>query len=603
MTSRVTALLGVSLCLNTMPAYGIDYDSFHSQIEIRGLVTGLVASHPTIARLVPIGPSRNGTELVVLKISDNVNIDEPDEGDVVFFAMQHAREWMAAETALFLAEHLLTEYGSNPRITADVDNVQIWILLDGNPDGYAHTQSADRCWRKNRRDNGDGTFGVDLNRNWSFQFGGPGSSDVTGALRYRGPYPFSEPESRAKRDFLQGLSNFKALFNYHSYSTAYLRPWSYTFDDPPGEATLRALFERSRDLIQDVHGEVYTPTIVPAQENAGVMTDWIWNELRAAPLTPELRPATRLTDPAFPLCGGFAPPETEILPNIQENLPAALGLIHDAAGREVWIRDHPSDSGTEPSARWLGDRWSQPFWISPDITTQPEELDQGDVVELRIRVHNNSGQLKRNVRVDAYFTDPRISLEFPNPDAQMIGSQTVNVPPGGRTVTMAWTVPIGGNSWGELHWCVGAIVMHETDLPLTTEAQRSSNIAIKNFTTSADLAADTLVVAATNFLAVDAELIVTVDQDSIPPGWQVTVPPPPEIVGNTPIKRKARLLGATGRLLAPQETIYIPVHVEPPEGVPSGTAVNVDVHAGLRPLVAGERTTLGNGFTYRVTTP
>src|SRR5437867_5784979 len=55
-----------------------------------------------------------------------------------------------------------------------------------NPDGYAYTESSDRYWRKNRRDNGDGTFGVDLNRNWGYQWGlSSGSSGVTYSDTYR----------------------------------------------------------------------------------------------------------------------------------------------------------------------------------------------------------------------------------------------------------------------------------------------------------------------------------------------------------------------------------------------------------------------------------
>ena len=87
-------------------------------------------------------------------------------------------------------------------------------------------------WRKNRRNNGDGTYGVDLNRNFGFAWGydNLGSSPTPGSETYRGPSAFSEPESQAVRD-LALLKNYKTHFNLHSYQNAFLYPWgsvSYT---------------------------------------------------------------------------------------------------------------------------------------------------------------------------------------------------------------------------------------------------------------------------------------------------------------------------------------------------------------------------------------
>lgn len=84
-------------------------------------------------------------------------------------------------------------------------------------------------------------------------------------------------------------------------------------------------------------------------------------------------------------------------------------------------------------------------------------------------------------------------------------------------------MPAGANSWGEYHWCVGAIVMHANDLPLTTEAQRSSNVAIRNFNTTKATTGLNLIVAATNYLDDDAELKVFVNP--LPAGWRVVMPP------------------------------------------------------------------------------
>lgn len=86
-------------------------------------------------------------------------------------------------------------------------------------------------WRKNRRDNGDGTFGVDLNRNWGYAWGYDdfGSSPDPSSNTYRGAGPFSEPETQILREFINA-HDFAVIANYHSYGNIYLNPWGYRKD-------------------------------------------------------------------------------------------------------------------------------------------------------------------------------------------------------------------------------------------------------------------------------------------------------------------------------------------------------------------------------------
>src|SRR5690606_15325000 len=83
-------------------------------------------------------------------------------------------------------------------------------------------------WRKNRRNNGS-SFGVDLNRNYGYLWGYDnwGSSGNPSSETYRGPSAFSEPETQALRDFLEGGRRVRAAFNYHTYGDLLLFPWGY----------------------------------------------------------------------------------------------------------------------------------------------------------------------------------------------------------------------------------------------------------------------------------------------------------------------------------------------------------------------------------------
>lgn len=586
---RVLVFL-VALLIASAAFAAIDFSAYHTPAQLDAELLNLATMHPTIAQRVAIGTSVEGRPIWALKISDNVTSDEPEEGDVVIAALHHAREWVAAETGLFMAEYLV-EHFSDPDLASCLSNLEVWVVPVVNPDGYLHTATTYRYWRKNRRNNGDGSFGVDLNRNYAYQWGnGPGvdpegsafSSDDT----YRGPAAFSEPETTALRDFVQGLDNPRALVSFHTYGELYLRPWSYTSADPPGESTLAFLAQNNINRISAVHGHTYQETI--GYHSFGELTDYFWHEQRLAGFTPELRPAGVLG------LGGFSPAASQILPAAEENLPAILALLKDAGCRRLWIKDHAADTGSEPSAVWLGDHWSHPFWTSPDIWTDPAELVEGATVTLHVRVHND-GPTAPGALVQAFFTDPRIALEFPSLTSTLIGQSTVDLPTGDTVVDFPWSVPTGTNSWGEYHWCVGALVSHPEDRPLTTLIEKTSNLGGRNFQTVQAQASQFLAVAATNFLGVDAEFRVTIDPTTLPPGWQVVVPalPPREP------SRKARLLQVEGPVLRPGETIIQPIRLRVVPGAPAAPGT-VQVNGVLIPLVPGVRSPVGNGYSYEV---
>lgn len=93
-----------------------------------------------------------------------------------------------------------------------------------NPDGYAYSHEYDRFWKKSRsqhqapapsglldsamtwlqqkRGSDKVCYGVDLDRNWLYQWGKRGSSKAPCNEFYAGPTPFSEPETKAVSEFL-----------------------------------------------------------------------------------------------------------------------------------------------------------------------------------------------------------------------------------------------------------------------------------------------------------------------------------------------------------------------------------------------------------------
>ncbi len=176
--------------------------------------------------------TREGRTIWQVRISDNPNVSEPNEPQGMLSAIHHAREPVGMHQLLFFMWYLLENYSSNPEIKALVDNTELYFVPCLNPDGYLFNQlnspQGGGMWRKNRRDNGNGTFGVDLNRNYGYNWGFDdfGSSPDPDFDTYRGDEPFSEPETKAMKAFCE-RQNFKMAQNYHTYSNLIIFPWGY----------------------------------------------------------------------------------------------------------------------------------------------------------------------------------------------------------------------------------------------------------------------------------------------------------------------------------------------------------------------------------------
>ncbi len=176
--------------------------------------------------------TREGRTIWFVKISDNPNTNDPAEPQGMFSAIHHAREPVGMHQLIFFMWYLLENYNSNPEIKLLVDNSELFFVPCLNPDGYIFNQTQEPngggMWRKNRRDNGDGTMGVDLNRNYGYNWGYDdfGSSPSSDFETYRGDVGFSEPETRAMKAFCE-KHNFKNALNYHTYSNLVIHPWGY----------------------------------------------------------------------------------------------------------------------------------------------------------------------------------------------------------------------------------------------------------------------------------------------------------------------------------------------------------------------------------------
>jgi murein tripeptide amidase MpaA len=291
------------------------FADFKTYAQINAKLDEFVVQRPDLCSVITIGTSLENRAIKALRISNAL----PGAPAILFNGCQHAREWISPMTVMYIANEIVDNASTDAAITALLDTAEIWFIPIVNPDGYQYSWDVNRLWRKNRRNNGDGTFGVDLNRNWSFQWGGGGASTNPGDETYRGPFPFSEPESAAMRDFYVARPNIVANIDFHSYSQLVLSPWGYTVDPAPKTAFMEGVGAAMADAIFGVHQTTYVsgPIASTLYVASGSSVDFAYGDQGVFSWTTELRDTGEF---------GFILPADQIIPTGEENFAGIMVL-------------------------------------------------------------------------------------------------------------------------------------------------------------------------------------------------------------------------------------------------------------------------------------
>jgi hypothetical protein len=337
---------------------GKELTAYRNYSELLTELQQIQATHPAICQLYNIGQSQGKIyaaggntnyqnyqhDIWALKVSDNVSAEE-DEPCVYYFGNHHAREPISVEVAMYVLNYILSQYGTNPTITNQVNNTQIWFVPLVNPDGHKIViDETDVWWRKNIRDNNNNGVidpetgysqypdGVDLNRNYSFEWGGQGTSFDPTDETYCGPYGFSEPELYGIRDLMLN-HHFVAGISYHSYGELVLYPFGYANNIyAPDQIALNELAVQMANSIPAAGGGYYTPQpswqLYPC---SGTTDDFAYGEKGIFGYTIELTTT-------------FIPAGSQIQTICQDNLQAALTLLNRV--NISTLTGHVLDAGT-----------------------------------------------------------------------------------------------------------------------------------------------------------------------------------------------------------------------------------------------------------------
>lgn len=346
---------------------------YHTYPEVVSELSLIEKDHPNIANVFSLGLSYEKRDIFCIKISDNVLTDEK-EPEVFICALHHAREAAAVEVALYIINYITDVYGQpgHEQVTALVDNREIYIVPIVNPDGkvYDDTGGSDgegRYWRKNRQPCSNG-IGTDLNRNYSYQWGGLGSSNCCAhSNSFRGYEPFDAPETRAVKNFIVNHPDITVFLDYHSFGGMVLHPWGYT------SAPLSDLDDRQvHEIIGRQYATITSYKFMKMSElyyTSGNAIDWCYsatkdNEIPIFSWVIELEGRD------------FYPSPAELLPLCKKNCEAALYVISCADDPyKVLRRWKVSDSGLVDGNgyNWFDRGYDDSDW---EMIYMPDERSQ-----------------------------------------------------------------------------------------------------------------------------------------------------------------------------------------------------------------------------------
>ncbi len=295
-------------------------EKFHTYDEVIADLKNLAEKNKKNVKSFIIGKSIEGRDLMGVKITAGGFSKESKKPAMMLIGTHHAREHLSTEIPLMLAEYFVKKIKTDSAFKSMMENRVVYIVPLLNPDGALHDIQGKKykMWRKNRRKNkGTDRIGVDLNRNYSYRWGQGGSSKSPGSDVYMGTKPFSEPETKAVKKFIEEHSNIKTMISFHTFSELILYPWGGTYDPVGGQE--EKVFKKMATTMAKWNGykpqqssDLYVAT--------GDTCDWAFAEHNIFCFTFELTPSSMWS-------GGFYPGAKVIDSTFKDNIKPVSYLL------------------------------------------------------------------------------------------------------------------------------------------------------------------------------------------------------------------------------------------------------------------------------------
>jgi hypothetical protein len=142
----------------------IDFLHYHTYDEVLVLLQKWAKEYSNLVDLYSVGKSFEGREIWQMTLTNKSTGKDTDKPAMFIEGNRHSGEVTAAESALWFAWHILTNYGKDPALTQQVDTKALYIRVKNNPDGselYLNTAQSNRSTVRPNDDDRDNLLDED----------------------------------------------------------------------------------------------------------------------------------------------------------------------------------------------------------------------------------------------------------------------------------------------------------------------------------------------------------------------------------------------------------------------------------------------------------
>jgi hypothetical protein len=142
----------------------LTWDRYHTVDVMYEWLHRWADRYPELVELYQVGTSLEGRPILQVTLTNTATGPATEKPAAFFEGGRHSGEVTSSESVLWLMQHLLDGYGSDPEITALLDRAAIYLRPQNNPDGsnlYLHTAQTNRSSVRPVDNDGDGLYDED----------------------------------------------------------------------------------------------------------------------------------------------------------------------------------------------------------------------------------------------------------------------------------------------------------------------------------------------------------------------------------------------------------------------------------------------------------
>lgn len=325
-----------------------DWDKYPTFDQYKEMMYKFEQDYPDLCKIIEIGKSVKGREILYAKISDNISETEAEPRHM-YTSTMHGDEVTMFVNLLRLIDYLLTKYNSDSYVKKLVDNVEIWICPNENPDGTY--QNDNSTIQGARRENANG---IDLNRHYP----------RSGLQRNRASTA-KEPECQAVLDLLE---EYDFVLSANCHGGAELLNYPYDFGDVrhADDKWMEYVYSKFADQVHDENPDHLTGG------NNGIIRGYKWYEIQGSRMD-YVTYFKRMREVTFEASSSKAPSGSTLheywncyyqacLEYIEQNLFGINGMVTCAVGdtgirAKVYVKSHDNEQSYVFSEKPHGDFW------------------------------------------------------------------------------------------------------------------------------------------------------------------------------------------------------------------------------------------------------